>query len=408
MIARACLSLVFWLLAATVAVAQPTVTIAPNRCTVTLAAAPPDSTGGWRVQFLRDGDISVGNADSTPPFERTVANIEAGDHRFYARWTKSGAATETTPAIATTACTLEAPPPPACTYALDYTEWDYPADGTWRHITTVSTQPGCAWAASSDATWLTIDSGQSGAGTGVVTGLVLPNLGPARVGRLTIGGQVFTARQAGAVTPEPCTFGPWVLQSATACVGGRRAETWTQPVLAGTCTPPTEIRPDQPCTGPVEVESAPSNEIAHTAKASAPLALEWDEPTSGAPTGYRLYRGTTPGVYGVPIDVGLARSRTVGVDPGDHVFVVTAYTISGGAVVAAAPRALRAETAPPATHPDSIASQVARLRDELADKFMRLYEQYTVEIPAFDGKLCTPSGVCVPLADIRRAFPVLK
>jgi hypothetical protein len=158
---------------------------------------------------------------------------------------------------------------PSCTYTLDYTEYDYPADGTWNHVTTVTTQPGCAWTASTDSpSWLTITSGHSGTGTGVVRGLVMLNTGPARVGRITIGGQVFTARQA-----------------------------------AGSVEPPATI------------ESVFSNEVCVTPKDTA-LTLEWDAPAIGTPISYKVFTGSLPGVYGPPVDNGLSRVVSLSVTAG--------------------------------------------------------------------------------------------
>jgi N-acetylneuraminic acid mutarotase len=66
----------------------------------------------------------------------------------------------------------------------------------------VTAQGGCTWTAASNANWLTITSGGSGAGNGAVTFSVAANtLGP-RTGILTIGTRSFIARQAGVATPR--------------------------------------------------------------------------------------------------------------------------------------------------------------------------------------------------------------
>jgi hypothetical protein len=52
--------------------------------------------------------------------------------------------------------------------------------------TFLSTQTGCNWTATSDATWLTVTNGASGTGQKTVNYLVLPNAGGARTGRLTV------------------------------------------------------------------------------------------------------------------------------------------------------------------------------------------------------------------------------
>ena len=60
----------------------------------------------------------------------------------------------------------------------------------------VNTSSGCAWSATSNASWLTVVSGASGTGTGVVVFQVAANTtGQARTASLTIGGQTFTVNQ---------------------------------------------------------------------------------------------------------------------------------------------------------------------------------------------------------------------
>jgi hypothetical protein len=64
----------------------------------------------------------------------------------------------------------------------------------------VTAPGGCAWTATSDANWLSITSGGSGAGNSAVAFSVAANtLGP-RTGILTFGGQRFIVRQAGIAT----------------------------------------------------------------------------------------------------------------------------------------------------------------------------------------------------------------
>src|SRR5262245_21174932 len=65
----------------------------------------------------------------------------------------------------------------------------------------VSTPPGCSWVASSNAGWITITSGSSGAGAGTVGYSVAANGGPQRSGTITVNGQAFNITQA----PNPAT-----------------------------------------------------------------------------------------------------------------------------------------------------------------------------------------------------------
>lgn len=59
----------------------------------------------------------------------------------------------------------------------------------------VQTAAGCAWTASTSATWITITSGASGSGNGTVRFTVAANSGTARTATITAGGQTFTVSQ---------------------------------------------------------------------------------------------------------------------------------------------------------------------------------------------------------------------
>ena len=88
-----------------------------------------------------------------------------------------------------------------------------PSGGTGDVAVTAPT--GCAWAATSNAPWLTITQGSSGSGNGTVRLSVAGNTGPARSGTLTIGGRTLTVNQAGA-----CAFGISPQQQPVAAAGG--------------------------------------------------------------------------------------------------------------------------------------------------------------------------------------------
>jgi hypothetical protein len=66
----------------------------------------------------------------------------------------------------------------------------------------VSAATGCAWAATSNAAWLTITSGATGTGNGTVMFNVAANTSSSRTGTLTIAGQTFTVNQAATA----CTY----------------------------------------------------------------------------------------------------------------------------------------------------------------------------------------------------------
>jgi len=71
----------------------------------------------------------------------------------------------------------------------------------------VTANAGCAWTASSPVPWVTIPSGASASGKGVVAISVLANpTSASRSASLTIAGQPFVVTQAGATATAACTF----------------------------------------------------------------------------------------------------------------------------------------------------------------------------------------------------------
>jgi Domain of unknown function (DUF5666) len=71
----------------------------------------------------------------------------------------------------------------------------------------LQTLNGCSWTASSDAAWLRITSGQSGASSGMVGLVADGNTGAQRVGHITAGGQSLSVTQD-AAAPAPNPPGP--------------------------------------------------------------------------------------------------------------------------------------------------------------------------------------------------------
>ena len=83
----------------------------------------------------------------------------------------------------------------ACTFSLSGSSQSFTAAGGTGNVT-VTTSSGCSWSATSSESWLTVVSGASGTGSGVVGFLVAANTtGQARAASLTIGGQTLTVNQ---------------------------------------------------------------------------------------------------------------------------------------------------------------------------------------------------------------------
>jgi hypothetical protein len=91
-----------------------------------------------------------------------------------------------------------------CLYSIEPNSASYPATASSGSVA-VTTQPGCVWAATSQATWITITAGASGSGNGAVQYTVAANTGSAgRTGTLSVATQTVTITQAG--TAPACTY----------------------------------------------------------------------------------------------------------------------------------------------------------------------------------------------------------
>jgi hypothetical protein len=97
----------------------------------------------------------------------------------------------------------------SCRYALGASSASAAAGGLSGSVS-VTTTTGCAWTASSNASWISISSGASGTGSGSVGYVVAANTGATtRSGTLTIAGQTFTVNQAAAsVSAAVVQFAP--------------------------------------------------------------------------------------------------------------------------------------------------------------------------------------------------------
>jgi hypothetical protein len=102
-----------------------------------------------------------------------------------------------------------------CTYAISPTSQAAPVQGGSFSVQ-VTAQAWCNWTATSNASWITVTGGSSGAGNGTVTVSVAANSGGPRTGTVTIAGQTYTVTQAAAT----CTYAISPTSQAAATQGG--------------------------------------------------------------------------------------------------------------------------------------------------------------------------------------------
>ena len=94
-----------------------------------------------------------------------------------------------------------------CSYSINPTSQSVPAAGGPGTAIAVTATSGCAWTATSDASWITNVTPGSGSGNGLVNFTVAVNTGPARTGSLTIAGRRFTVTQANGCMGSGCAPG---------------------------------------------------------------------------------------------------------------------------------------------------------------------------------------------------------
>jgi subtilisin family serine protease len=108
---------------------------------------------------------------------------------------------------------LPVQPTDACTYQVSQVSVSAPAVGGGGSVTVTPSRADCTWSASSQASWLAITAGQSGAGTGTVTYSIAANPATApRTGTLTVAGRIVTVNQDAAAAS---TFKRYFAEGAT-------------------------------------------------------------------------------------------------------------------------------------------------------------------------------------------------
>jgi all-beta uncharacterized protein/BACON domain-containing protein len=99
--------------------------------------------------------------------------------------------------------------PPACSISISPTSQNVPAAGGSGSLSVLA-QSVCDWGVASEAPWITVTSGPTGRGNGVVTFAVAANTGAARTGTISISNRTFTVSQAAGAAPPPpppaCTY----------------------------------------------------------------------------------------------------------------------------------------------------------------------------------------------------------
>ena len=162
-------------------------------------------TGSRRVSYSLDASGDAGTRTGT---------ITVGAQTFVA--TQAGTAT--------------------CTYGVAPVDFRWCETGGWQREVTVDTAAGCGWTASSNASWITIESGRTGLGPGSIRFTSTSNYDAARQDVIMIRWPAPTEGQNVRVAQEGCTY---VLApayfSVPACGGDRAFDVYSGSTDVGFC-----------------------------------------------------------------------------------------------------------------------------------------------------------------------------
>lgn len=108
-----------------------------------------------------------------------------------------------------------------CTYSIDLTNANYSSSGGTGSVNVTTSDNQCSWTATSNESWITITSGDSGTGNGTVSFSVMANMiQSSRTGTMSIAGDTFTVIQEGVQQAE-CSTWTEVINKHTAYVSGQ-------------------------------------------------------------------------------------------------------------------------------------------------------------------------------------------
>ena len=189
----------------TVTVSQPAAPAASCNYVVSPVSVQVASAGGsfdvevttgpqcqWAAQAGATWLQLAGNARHVGPARVTIAASSNSSSQA-----RTGSVT-----VAGRAVAVQQAPAPSCSFKVSPDHRNVPAKGGSAFVK-VKAETGCAWTATSAASWVTITSGASGSGDGEVGFEVATNTSEVeRVGTLVIAGESITVRQLGTTEKE--------------------------------------------------------------------------------------------------------------------------------------------------------------------------------------------------------------
>jgi Viral BACON domain len=166
-----------------------------SRTTIDSAGSPtaprPIAQVTFSVQDMTTGVLSAGVATTLVKDITTYVDVAPCTMRDTGPAPPCLSVSSTVPVSSGTT----APQGQTCTFSLSGSSQSFDGMGGTGNVS-VNTSSACMWSATSSDAWLTVVSGASGTGNGVVEFRVAANItGLARTASLSIGGQTFTVNQ---------------------------------------------------------------------------------------------------------------------------------------------------------------------------------------------------------------------
>jgi hypothetical protein len=169
---------------------QGTLNSAPNRSfNLQFFSSPEcDSSGHGEGKVFVGSSVVATDGNGDASFTITLSSSVSVGQVISATATDSAGSTSEFSGCVTVAA-------PSCSYSITPSDFNPPANGGSSTVS-VTTGAGCAWTASSNQPWLTIASGHTGSGPGIVSYFASPNIGSQqRTGSLTVAGRILTVVQ---------------------------------------------------------------------------------------------------------------------------------------------------------------------------------------------------------------------
>jgi hypothetical protein len=165
----------------------------------TYAVTPPSQDvapgGGTAAASIATGSGCPWSASSSAPWIAVGAPSGTGAAQVpLIVAPNNGPARSATVTLSSTVLTINQGSP--CEWVFAPPDHVFSASGGNGNILVIVTGP-CTWTATSDTEWITVTSGASGSGNGLVQFVAAPNNGPARTGTLTIAGRRYLVAEAG-------------------------------------------------------------------------------------------------------------------------------------------------------------------------------------------------------------------